>query len=98
MELIIFISLIFIILYLAIQLMKTRSELKSLESNTQYLNKEEASDYTDHPIHQQLLLLIDQQQDVKAVKLARETFGFSLLEGKRYVDWLKAKETSNNIK
>ncbi|MBT2601022.1 MULTISPECIES: hypothetical protein [Oceanobacillus] len=98
MELTIIILLILIVLYLTIQLMKTRSKLKSIESNTQIVNKKENFHHTDHPIHQQLLLLIDQQQDVKAVKLARETFGFSLLEGKRYVDWLKRKESSRNIK
>ncbi|BAC12778.1 hypothetical protein [Oceanobacillus iheyensis HTE831] len=98
MELAIIILLIFIIMYLTIQLIKTQSKLKVLESNTQTMNKKETFQHTDHPVHQQLLLLIDQQQDIKAVKLARETFGFSLLEGKRYVDWLKKKESSRNIK
>ena len=98
MELAIIILLIFIIMYLTIQLIKTQSKLKALESNTKIMNKKETFQHTDHPVHQQLLLLIDQQQDIKAVKLARETFGFSLLEGKRYVDWLKKKESSRNIK
>lgn len=39
MELTIIILLILIILYLAIQLMKTRNKLKSIESNTQTVNK-----------------------------------------------------------
>lgn len=42
-----------------------------------------------HPANDDLRMLINEGEDIKAVKKAREVFGFSLLEGKKYVDKLK---------
>lgn len=44
---------------------------------------------TQYPINSQVQQLVDEDQIVKAVKLARELYGYSLLEAKKYVDRLK---------
>ncbi|RED32209.1 hypothetical protein [Paenibacillus sp. VMFN-D1] len=44
----------------------------------------------EHPINDELRQLIKEGEDVKAIKKAKETLGFSLLEGKEYIDKLKS--------
>nr|WP_245301522.1 hypothetical protein [Virgibacillus natechei] len=43
----------------------------------------------EDPINQELRELIKEGEDVKAIKEARKVLGFSLVEGKEYVDSLK---------
>lgn len=45
-------------------------------------------DMPEHPVNEELRLLVREGKEVKAVKKAREVFGFSLIEGKKYVDSL----------
>lgn len=45
-------------------------------------------DMPEHPVNEELRLLVKEGKEVKAVKKAREVFGFSLIEGKKYVDSL----------
>jgi len=47
-------------------------------------------DIPEHPIDDELRELIEDDRDIEAVKLARETLGLSLVEGKQYIDELKA--------
>ena len=43
------------------------------------------------PVPAEIQVWIDQGKDVKAIKAAREAFGYSLLEAKQYVDGVKMK-------
>lgn len=45
-------------------------------------------DMPEHPVNEELRQLVKEGKEVKAVKKAREVFGFSLIEGKKYVDSL----------
>lgn len=42
----------------------------------------------EHPINDELRILLKEGKDVQAVKKAREVLGLSLLEAKQYVDAL----------
>jgi len=46
-------------------------------------------DLPENPINKELRQLLNEGDDVKAIKRARETLGLSLLEAKKYVDALK---------
>lgn len=42
----------------------------------------------EYPINEEIKQLVDDEKVVQAVRLARESYGYSLLEAKRYVDSL----------
>ena len=76
--------------YVLFKLIKLEGHIKRLEYKLQELSN--PVDAPDHPIHHELKQLLQEGQDVKAVKRVRETMGLSLLEAKQYVDALKLKE------
>lgn len=78
------------VVYLLIKISSLQEDLKDIKYK---LNRIESQmDLPENPINEDLRGLIQEGKDVQAVKLARETLGLSLLEGKQYVDVLKAED------
>ncbi|MFD1019810.1 hypothetical protein [Thalassobacillus hwangdonensis] len=75
------------------------SKLKQMEQRMSSMNQrlEQLAEYMglpENPEIDKLRILIEEGKDIEAVKEARKAFGFSLVEGKRYIDSLKASMNS----
>jgi len=84
-----FLAGIFIVavVYLITKISSLQEDLKNIKYK---LNRIESQmDLPENPIDKDLRALLNEGEDIQAVKLARETLGLSLLEGKQYVDVLK---------
>lgn len=86
MSIYIAISLI-VIIYLLYRVVILEGRIKQLQSTLNQVR--DYPEMSKHPVNDELRMLIKEEKDIKAVKRAREVFGFSLLEGKEYVDELK---------
>lgn len=79
------------IIFLIFRVMTIQEQLKGLTYKIdQIASKVEVP---ENPINENLRDLLEDGKDVEAVKLARETLGLSLIEGKEYVDALKSDRT-----
>ena len=75
------------VVYLITKISSLQEDLKNIKYK---LNRIESQmDLPENPIDKDLRALLSEGKDIQAVKLARETLGLSLLEGKQYVDALK---------
>ncbi|WP_099157521.1 hypothetical protein [Virgibacillus ndiopensis] len=86
-------ALIVIGLFVLLNLTSKNSKLKSIEkriSNNEFMLKQIANQVgvQELPINKKLRKLVKEGKNVQAVKEARECFGYSLIEAKRYVDEL----------
>lgn len=80
--------IIFIVISLMVKMDKLESRLKAMQQTLEQLANQ--SDMPENPINDELRQLIKEGRGVQAVKKAREAFGFSLIEGKQYIDKLKS--------
>ncbi len=78
------------VIYLLFQVLKMQEDIKAIKYKLDRIANN--MDLPENPINNDLRALIKDGKDVQAVKLARETLGLSLLEGKQYVDALKAED------
>lgn len=86
LEYIIFGVLFVIIFMLYDKLTKLEMRFKRMKAT---LNQIELQvEVPEHPINDELRILLKEGKDVQAVKKAREVLGLSLLEAKQYVDAL----------
>ena len=86
MDYIIFGVLFVIIFMLYDKLTKLEMRFKRMKAT---LNQIELQvEVPEHPINDELRILLKEGKDVQAVKKAREVLGLSLLEAKQYVDAL----------
>lgn len=87
------ITFIGIIIIIAISLLgssvlKVQGQVKGIKYTLDQIAEKVQVD--EKPINETLRELINEEKDVEAVKVARETLGLTLVEGKQYVDALKA--------
>ncbi|ARF18685.1 hypothetical protein [Sporosarcina ureae] len=75
--------------YLVFMVVKLNERIKGIRYTLDLISKK--VDIPENPINDELRELINDGDDIKAVKKARETLGLSLVEGKQYVDALKLK-------
>lgn len=78
------------LLYLIVKIdsrIKIDNDIKGIKYTLDQLSKQ--MDPPENPVNKELRQLINEANDVKAVKKARETLGLSLIEAKQYVDALK---------
>lgn len=80
----------FLAFYLFIRLKEMKAQVKVMQRKI--VRMENHSGLTEDPLNDELRELIHEGKDVKAVKMAREAWGLSLVEGKQYIDRLKAEE------
>lgn len=66
---------------------KNETQIKGIKYTLDQISKQ--VDVPENPINKELRQLLNEGNDVKAVKRVRETLGLSLLEAKQYVDALK---------
>ncbi|MFD2114347.1 hypothetical protein ACFSTH_00815 [Paenibacillus yanchengensis] len=87
-EIITFAGVLVLLFYVTQLISQMKSMKHSLDQITKklILNDETVS---NDAINNELRKLLLEGHDVKAVKLARESFGMSLLEAKQYIDALK---------
>lgn len=77
----------FVVVILLFMMIKLDGRIKGMKYTLdQIANKIQIP---EKPINDELRKLIEAGNDTKAIKLARETLGFSLVEAKQYVDGLK---------
>lgn len=76
------------VIYLLFQVIKLQEDVKGIKHTLGRIANQ--MDLPENPINNDLRDLIQEGKDVQAVKLARETLGLSLLEGKQYIDALKS--------
>ena len=79
--------ILFICLYLLSTVSKLNSRVKGLEYTLEQISKQVG--VPENPVNNELRQLLEEGNDVKAVKRVRETLGLSLIEGKQYIDVLK---------
>ncbi|WP_017549010.1 hypothetical protein [Salinicoccus carnicancri] len=72
---------------------RLEQRMKSMQQTLDHLTDQ--TEIPENPINDELRKLIEEGDDIKAVKKARETLGLSLLEGKEYIDELKNPLSSN---
>ena len=84
---IVIVILALICMYLLSTVMGLNSRVKGLEYRLKQISKHIG--LPEMPINNELRQLINEGNDVKAVKKVRETLGFSLIKAKQYVDALK---------
>ena len=81
------ILILFICLYLFSTVIKLNSRIKGLEYKLEQISRQ--IDLPESPINNELRQLLNEGNDVKAVKRVRETLGLSLIKAKQYIDVLK---------
>ena len=81
------ILILIIVLYLLSTVIKIDGRIKGIKYTLDQISK--GIDIPESPIDPEIKRLINEGNDVKAIKRARELFGLTLLEGKQYVDGLK---------
>jgi len=79
---------LFIVVYLFSTVIKLNGRVKGLKYTLDQISKQ--TGMPKKPIDNELKQLLNEGNDVKAVKRVRETLGFSLLEAKQYIDALKS--------
>ena len=84
-------SMVSIIVFRAIHL---ENKVKALENRLARIERE--VDLPEHPVYQELRENIRMGKEVQAVKLARQTFGLSLIEGKQLVDELRSESLESH--
>ena len=87
MEYILIIIAFLIIINVTAKVNKLEGRIKRMQYTLDQVTKQ--SGLPENPINDELLKLIKEGEDVKAIKKARETLGLSLIEGKEYIDKLK---------
>ncbi|AQU79574.1 hypothetical protein [Planococcus faecalis] len=81
------ILILVLILYLFATVIKLSGQIKGMKHTLTQLSK--GMNIPESPIDPEIKRLIEEGNDVKAIKRARELFGYTLLEGKKYVDDMK---------
>lgn len=81
------ILILIIVLYLFATVIKIDGRIKGMKYSLDQISK--GIDIPENPIDPEIKRLINEGNDVKAIKRSRELFGLTLLEGKQYVDDLK---------
>lgn len=84
------IILLVIGLYLVTKVVALEDQIRGMKHTLNELAKH--SDIPENPINDKLRDLLDEGEDVKAMKLVRERFGLTLVEAKQYIDRLKDEE------
>lgn len=78
-----------LVLYLLSTVIRLDGQIKSMKHTLDQISK--SVDIPESPIDPEIKRLINENNDIKAIKRARELFGFTLLEGKQYIDNLKSR-------
>lgn len=86
-------SMVSILIFRAIHL---ENKVKSLENRLGRIERE--VDLPEHPVYKDIRENIRLGKEAQAVKLARQTFGISLIEGKQLVDELRNEALKDELK
>lgn len=78
------------VIFLALRVVTIEQRLKQMTYTLKQIGQQLG--VSEQAINKDILDLLDEGKDIEAVKLARETLGLSLVEGKQYVDELKAEK------
>jgi len=84
--------IVFLLITLSIDLKVSRVDARLSKMQKQLDQLMKASGIPEPVVNEQLRDLIRQGKKIEAVKLARQSFGYSLVEGKHYIDVLEENE------
>ncbi|PYZ93415.1 hypothetical protein CR194_09560 [Salipaludibacillus keqinensis] len=87
MELLVLTILLVLVLYLMVKIDRLGGRIKSLNYTLDLVKKK--LEVQELPVNDEIRKLLEDRKDVQAVKVARETLGLSLVEGREYVESLK---------
>lgn len=87
MEILTYSFVLIIVFYLFLRIDMMEKRVKQMHNLLERM--EEAADLPEDPLHDELRRMIKQGEEIKAIKLARNKLGLSLIEGKHYIDKLK---------
>ncbi|ANS74522.1 hypothetical protein AWM70_07935 [Paenibacillus yonginensis] len=90
MTYILILILLLIILHLFTKVGQLEGRIKGMQYIINQLTKQ--VEIPELPINEDLRKLINEGEDVKAIKKTREVLGLSLLEAKAYIDQLKSED------
>ena len=76
-----------IVLFMFSSNLKLEGQVKSLKASLNQILKH--MDLPDYPVTEEIKTLVANNEEIKAIKKARELYGFSLVEGKEYIEALK---------
>lgn len=82
--------ILIIVLFMSASNLKLEGQVKRLKISLDQIAKQVG--VSEDPVNKEVKALVDSGEDIKAVKKARGVYGFTLLEGKQYVDGLKSEE------
>ena len=74
----------FICIYLLFSVIRLNGRVRGLNYTMDQISKQ--MNVTDNPLNNELRQLLNEGNDIKAIKRTRETLGLSLIEAKQYVD------------
>lgn len=89
-----FLITILLIIQLFTKVSQLEGRIKGLQYTLDQLTRQ--AELPENPVNIELRLLIEKGEDIEAVKKAREILGLSLLDGKAYIDKLKAEGKGNH--
>lgn len=76
------------IVYLLIKINTLEGRVKGLQYTLNRIKKQ-FDDNEEDPVEAEIRAFVNNGENVKAVKLSRETFGYTLIEAKEYVGQFK---------
>ena len=79
--------LLLAVFYLIMRVDKLENRIKKLTYTLNQITSK--MELEEPPVHDEIRQLLQEGNDLAAIKLVRQTLGLSLLEGKQYVDSLK---------
>jgi len=79
--------ILFICIYILSTVIKLNGRVKGLKYTLDKISKQ--IDVPENPINNELRQLLNEGNDIEAVKRVRETLGLSLVEAKQCIDALK---------
>ncbi|MGG3308637.1 hypothetical protein MKY48_04930 [Paenibacillus sp. FSL W8-0187] len=88
MEIILLIVLVVLVCFMVSSRMSAMEKRMKLQQNTlkQIANQ---LGIPEPPVHEEAKRLLEEGQEIKAIKIVREELGLSLVEAKQYVDAMK---------
>jgi len=81
--------LLVLIIYLLTKISKMEHRIKAMSETINRLT--DKVKLPEPPVNKELRQLIKEGKEIEAIRRARQEFGLSLVEGKQYIDQLKAK-------
>lgn len=82
--------ILIVVLYILMTVLKLEGKVNGLKTRLAEISKHVG--IKEEAVHPEIKSLVEHDEEIKAVKRARELYGLSLVEAKEYVDKIKNDE------